>query len=460
MRLKNCGNYRRVLCIQSAQARLIDWSLRDYQVEGQYGLEETPEAHVAKMVEVFREVRRVLRPDGTLWLNYGDSYAGSGGAGGDYAEGGLKEGQPKYNGTAHRIKDMNAKQATHMASDIDLRIGKTSGLKPKDLCGIPWRVALALQADGWWLRQDIIWHKPNPMPESVTDRCTKSHEYLFLFAKSGAALFWTNKKKGKAVSVQPAGVNGIENEDWEWIEHSACKGKGCNNKRCVNGKVKTTLWEGHDYYFDAEAIREEASYDGRRNEMMKGANKYQDGYMPKQSLQTIHTEGHQRWNKDDDGNRVRNKRSVWTIPTEACKAAHFAVFPKKLVEPCIRAGTSEKGCCPKCGKPWVRIIDSEQIQLQKTNNAGKQEKVTNWERDKWPRTRKISETLAWQPSCECGGEPVPCTVLDCFSGSGTVGLVALPLGRNYIGIEISPIYCQMSRKRIHNECGLIAKQIS
>jgi DNA modification methylase len=136
------------------------WGLRDYGVEGQLGLESTPEEYVANLVEVFREVKRVLRDDGTLWLNLGDSYNGSGGAGGDYSKGGLKEGQPKYPGR------------------------KVATLKPKDLVGIPWMVAFALRADGWYLRQDIIWHKPNPMPESVTDRCTKAHEYIFLLSKN------------------------------------------------------------------------------------------------------------------------------------------------------------------------------------------------------------------------------------------------------------------------------------
>jgi DNA modification methylase len=136
------------------------WGLRDYGTPGQLGIEKTPEEYIKKMVGIFREVRRVLRGAGTVWLNMGDSYKGSGGAGGDYNEGGLKEGQPKY----------GPKFA--------------SNLKPKDLCGIPWRLALALQADGWWLRSDIIWAKPNPMPESVTDRPTKAHEYLFLLTKS------------------------------------------------------------------------------------------------------------------------------------------------------------------------------------------------------------------------------------------------------------------------------------
>jgi DNA modification methylase len=157
------------------------WGLRDYGQDGQIGLEETPEAYVARMVEVFREVRRVLRDDGTLWLNLGDSYNGSGGAGGDYSEGGLKDGQPKYPGR------------------------RLASLKPKDLVGIPWRVAFALQADGWWLRQDIIWHKPNPMPESVTDRCTKSHEYVFLLTKS-ATYFYDHRAISEP--AQTAGVTG------------------------------------------------------------------------------------------------------------------------------------------------------------------------------------------------------------------------------------------------------------
>ena len=136
------------------------YGLRDYGVDGQLGLEPTPEEYIKKLVAVFREVRQVLRDDGTLWVNIGDSYNGSGGAGGDYNQGGLKEGQPKYPGR-----------------DI-------SGLKPKDLIGIPWMLAFALRADGWYLRQDIIWNKPNPMPESVRDRCTKAHEYIFLLSKS------------------------------------------------------------------------------------------------------------------------------------------------------------------------------------------------------------------------------------------------------------------------------------
>lgn len=157
------------------------WGLRDYGVEGQFGLEKTPEEYVGKMVAVFREVRRVLKDDGTLWLNLGDSYANQ------------KSGDT-YSGFNDRYfgRETDGGKQSQTVANADIGKLSFSGLKPKDLCGIPWRVAFALQADGWYLRQDIIWHKPNPMPESVTDRCTKSHEYVFLIAKS-QKYFYDNK---------------------------------------------------------------------------------------------------------------------------------------------------------------------------------------------------------------------------------------------------------------------------
>ncbi len=256
------------------------WGLRDYGVEGQLGLEKTPEEYVAKMVEVFQECKRVLKKEGTLWLNLGDSYAG-GGRGGD----------PKHK------KGDNSAEATAESY---------KGIPAKNLVGIPWRVAFALQADGWYLRQDIIWAKPNPMPESVTDRCTKSHEYIFLLTKSPK------------------------------------------------------------YYFDNEAIKETATgYDGRKDIVMKGSKKYANGFVPGQSAQNIAVKGHERWKKrKNDGTNyggngtglhghsgysnienpfVRNKRSVWTVSTKPFKEAHFATFPEDLIVPMILAGCPPKG---------------------------------------------------------------------------------------------------------------------
>ena len=237
------------------------WGLRDYGVEGQLGLESTPEEYVSKMVEVFREVKRVLRKDGTLWLNLGDSYCGTGNKG-EYKD-------PKY---------LDGRNGQKVALN-----NKIKDLKSKDLIGIPWMVAFALRADGWYLRQDIIWHKPNPMPESVKDRCTKAHEYIFLLSKS------------------------------------------------------------RKYYYDHESIKEPAAYDGRKDTLLKGSPKYEKGVVPGQVAHSMSAKGHERWKKNERGEYVRNKRSVWAIPTKPFKEAHFATFPEKLIEPCILAGSPEGG---------------------------------------------------------------------------------------------------------------------
>ena len=163
------------------------FGLRDYGVSGQIGLESTPDAYVAELVAVFREVRRVLRDDGTLWLNLGDSYTGSASTGGTGKE-------------------------TDYTGKRSLPNKRAEGLKPKDLIGIPWRVAFALQADGWYLRQDVIWHKPNPMPESVRDRCTKAHEYMFLLSKSERYFFNSEAMKEKAAGVRGGAPKKIHSE--------------------------------------------------------------------------------------------------------------------------------------------------------------------------------------------------------------------------------------------------------
>jgi DNA modification methylase len=165
------------------------WGLRDYGHEGQIGLEDTPEAYVGRMVEVFREVRRVLRDDGTCWVNLGDSYAAT----------------TKQTGRNDNGQRASAPASWNCRYEYERTKIRTSGsLKPKDLCGIPWRVAFALQADGWWLRQDIIWHKPNPMPESVRDRCTKAHEYVFLLTKSDR-YHYDAEAVSEAATGQPCG---------------------------------------------------------------------------------------------------------------------------------------------------------------------------------------------------------------------------------------------------------------
>jgi DNA modification methylase len=209
------------------------WGLRDYGVSGQLGLEKTPEEYVSKMVEVFREVKRVLRDDGTLWLNLGDSYCA-----------------PKTGSLKCQTTQMANR--SHQANALNRMDKRVMGLKPKDLVGIPWRVAFALQQDGWYLRQDIIWHKPNPMPESVKDRCTKAHEYIFLLSKSPKYFFDHHALKEPCVSTKPAGnkqggVKGRLTPSWTRpIAEKSIPSDGLRHKRSV-WSVTTKSFKGSHF---------------------------------------------------------------------------------------------------------------------------------------------------------------------------------------------------------------------
>jgi len=247
------------------------WGLRDYGTPGQIGLEATPEAYVANMVEVFREVRRVLRDDGTLWLNLGDSYAG-------HNVGQWRDGNEVKNGVASNKNG----------------VGYVDGLKPKDLVGIPWRVAFALQADGWYLRSDIIWSKPNPMPESVTDRCTKAHEYVFLLTKSARYYY-----DGDAIAEPCAGRN-----------HHDLTGQG--------------------YHAPGQS-----PHNGNRS-----GNKARKYGADRGAPAGEHLGGSIPW---EDRTGRRNRRTVWTITIKPFPGAHFATFPPKLIEPMILAGSPRGG---------------------------------------------------------------------------------------------------------------------
>lgn len=235
------------------------FGLRDYQVDGQIGLEETPEQFIAELVEVFRCVRDVLADDGTLWVNIGDSYASK--PNGPAGAGGHKGDAPHV-----AVRTANARRSSRIPA----------GLKHKDLIGIPWMLAFALRADGWYLRQDIIWHKPNPMPESVTDRCTKAHEYVFLLSKSPRYFMDPEGMK------EPASDNAVS---------------AARRNRADFSTVGTKAIQGTGF-----------------GQSGKGSNA-------------------------DHRGETRNRRSVWTIATKPYKGAHFAVFPSALVEPCILAGS-------------------------------------------------------------------------------------------------------------------------
>jgi DNA modification methylase len=359
------------------------FGLRDYGVDGQLGLEETPEEYVDNLVDVFREVRRVLRYDGTLWLNLGDSYSAVGKSGGG-AQGERWKGRGQdYCGP---------------------RGGKfrpaPPGLKPKNLIGIPWRVAFALQADGWYLRSDIIWAKPNPMPSSVRDRPTSSHEYLFLLSKSPR------------------------------------------------------------YYYDAEAIREKADMSswstGRRlrrereRQGPKSAGRGERGlaYFDGWSDPTTRNK-RDVWEIDNPDHTPDPPYtpSVWKLAVGRFQGAHFATFPPGLVEPCIKAGTSEKGCCRSCGAPWVR-------RTERTRTPTRPGDAGEYKTEDPQRHVTDVSTVGWDAGCTCGVEPAPCLVLDPFGGAMTTGLVAYHLGRRFVGIELNPGYLEMGRKRLCEASGV------
>lgn len=367
----------------------------------QIGLEQTPTEYVAKLVEVFEEVRRVLRPDGTLWLNLGDSYASAW----------------VCNRRSQIGSDSlpNGKRANRPNRLVE-------GLKEKDLMGIPWRVAFALQAQGWYLRQDIIWAKPNPMPESVRDRCTKSHEYLFLLTKS---------------------------------EH---------------------------YYFDSTAIAEPVA-DSSKARLAQPTLAQQSG--------STRVPGKTNGNMKAVGSGdKRNRRSVWTITTKPFKEAHFATFPPDLVEPCLRAGTSEHGCCPQCASPWRRVVHRKGMVIARSERTHEKGRSRSSGTMLEPAT---TTTLGFYPSCACIGAPrlppypekphyeddleamtkwtrdrdavraerirlveiamaYPTTsavVLDPFAGAGTTGVVAKQLDRHVVLIELNPDYVKLIEKRLN-----------
>lgn len=293
------------------------YALRDYGVDGQIGLEETPEKYIERLTEVFMEVHRVLKPEGTLWLNIGDSYNSS--PKGNTSPSGF---QSKNYGINDKPKDRASKFKTMLAN----------GIKQKDLIGIPWMLAFSLRNAGWYLRQDIIWHKPNPMPESVKDRCTKSHEYIFLLSKSSKYYFDYEAIQEKAnpnsisKNIRFGGNKYEDNDDTLFQIYS--------------GDVyepKTKVRTRNNGYSKAGGHRDNSGGVGDYSKHGHTKNCQYDGQVPN----TMHL-------KREDGIKdevyfVRNKRDVWSINVKPNKEAHFATYPQELVSPCILAGSPEGG---------------------------------------------------------------------------------------------------------------------
>jgi len=403
------------------------WGLRDYKVDDQIGLEATPQEFVKNMVEVFGEVRRVLRPDGVLWLNLGDSYAGSGkGIGSDHGK------------------------AVYSDDEVKKTDWSSIGYKPKDLCGIPWRVAFALQEAGWYLRCDVIWSKPNPMPESVQDRPTKAHEYLFLLAKSGKYFY-----DAEAVREKTG-----DDSDWEYRQDLRA-GKEYNlkepYKNNLPGCKRKDKFRNSSRYLDHNANRDNQKVPSGWNTDKGSHGRIHPEGRRKPDKQRGHGRRHagfnDRWDempKAEQQSNGRNKRTVWEIATKPYTGAHFATFPTALVEPCILAGSSAKGQCPKCGKPYRRVTESEFIPQDDVSeekgvrgNGGQKpmDESNRWEG--YPRGTTMKSTTGWKADCDCNaGKPVPQIILDPFAGSGTTGLVAIQHGRKFIGFDLNADYCK------------------
>lgn len=388
------------------------------RVDKQIGLEETPEEYIKKLTEVFHEVKRVLKDDGTLWVNIGDSYWGSGSRGYDF-EGKMSEASKLQQGSKGTISLQNIPKLT----------GNVNGYKNKDLIGIPWMLAFSLRADGWYLRQDIIWHKPNPMPESVKDRCTKSHEYIFLLSKSSHYYY-----DAESIS-EPITESTIKrlSQDLENQNGSYTPSKGNGNMKAVRSKYgnveeektyrqgmnkdrgfgivekryglptqekfvsfiksKTTpqqLEENTgikrttiDHWFRTDESGFAFPSVDDWNKIRDYVNDWTEEFQEMDNaLSTVDYE------TDEIGkssNGKRNKRDVWDVNVQPTKEAHFATFPERLIEPCILAGCREDG-----------------------------------------------------------------VVLDPFFGSGTTGRVAERLNRRWIGIELNPKYIDIAKKRTNN----------
>lgn len=386
------------------------YALRDYGIKGQIGLEDTPEEFIRVMVDIFNEVRMVLVDGGTLWINMGDSYWGGKGKSGqsyssEYQNERYSAGR-SYNGAQHQIAGAKQTRPTDKKHPV---------YKPKDLCGMPWKLAFALQEAGWYLRQDIIWSKPNPMPESVADRCTKSHEYIFLLSKSPKYYFdafsiatpYADKtltihgkdyKMGKMDGTE-LGDGLIASDGWArrtttrkpkewktpdgWDTSSGDGGHGSFHK---DGREKGAVNSRNP----RPGVDTRAGNQGSVNGIPATSErllKYQNDEIGGRGF--IGHSGYHDSNGDLIGNGKANKRSVWTVSTIPFKEAHFATFPEALIVDCIKAG------CPPDG-----------------------------------------------------------IVLDPFMGAGTTAIVASKLGRNFIGFEINPKYLKMAINRLKKVLGM------
>jgi DNA modification methylase len=366
-------------CINCVVTSPPYWMQRKYGAEGEWGSEPTLAEYIGNLVMLFREIRRVLHPTGTVFLNLGDKYNGGG------------------NGTSQQ------KQVRHIGSGKQT---KADEFKNKDLMLLPHRVAIALQDDGWYVRQDNVWNKPNPMPESVEDRTTRSHEYVFLLTKN--ADYWYDK-----VAVQQP------------VMQSSIKRKA----RAQSSDHKNAS--------GAPGQKPHSMFRAREN-----VNKQDDSGLRRYA----------KFNERYEGMNVPmgNLRSVWTISPKGFKGAHFATFPKELPDLCIRAGCPPQ-VCACCGAPFKRhvrkiFVPQPDVSAERGLKGAPGQKATD--RNSKPRGYTRIESLGWKATCSCHADARPGVVFDPFMGSGTTAVVAVELERYFIGTELKPDYAQMARERV------------
>ncbi len=386
---------------------------------GGLGNEPTPEAYIGHMVLCLREWWRVLRDDGTLWVNLGDSYTGSG-------------------------------------ADIP------QGLKPKDLVGIPHLFAFAAQAEGWYLRNDIIWAKPNPLPESVTDRLTRSHEYIFLLAKSRKYFFdhVAIKEPLKESSIQRVAQPNFWNQSGGEKDYA----NGVNPSRSIRKSLENFAASSGAPRFggnkaDAEVTRLQSGSEWTPD-IEAGANKRDVWMVEEESDPFVRFCAERGVDlaalRDEYEGAATGKGDTWRVATKPYAGAHFAAFPEELVRPMILAGTSAKGVCPACGAPWERVVEKvgEYKARWKEGAAVVDAQWGGVGASSAIATGNVAvrKTTGWRPTCTCdAGEPIPATVMDPFNGSGTSGRVATKLGRSYIGIDVCEEYLEsLSPGRIYD----------
>ena len=429
--------------------------------------ENCGECYICTLRGVFAGVWRVLRDDGTLWINQGDSYHN--GDKGGYLNG--------------RVVNSPIQAAGNLANDF---VGAANrqpqpGLKPKDLCAQPWRLALALQADGWYWRDEIIWHKKSCMPSSQRDRCTRSHEVVLMFSKR-ERYFYDIEAIKEPVSQSmldqiKQGYNGSDTKDFD--EAGAQSASGTKSNIIARARAS---WRGSTFddgktgemkHTRGGKIKVPSGWDtgaGAHGAYHRDGRSKQAEYRENTNTNTARTMVgfNDRWDESEARGEVsltRTKRSVWSLGPEPFKESHFATFPSKLVEPCIKAGTSERGVCPVCLAPWVRSVDAEFVRQQDVSEEkgvrgnGNQKPLDESDgRDGFPRGTTTTTTTGWAPTCKCGlAETVQATVMDCFGGAGTVGLVADRLQRNAVLIELNASYADMAQKRVSGDAPLFAE---